>query len=160
MRSSVVIMAMASLVAVASPAAAQKTSFAGTWAVVVDPAAPPPSGRGGGGGLGQGGTVTQDDKSITVARTTPNGEVKTMYMLDGSESKNTMNAGGNAIESLSTVKWDGPKMTITTKVSFNGNERVTTQSWWMEGGNLVIETTGPGRGGGAPTTTKMTYKKS
>jgi hypothetical protein len=26
-------------------------------------------------------------------------------------------------------------------------------------GNLVVDTTSPGRGGGASTTTKMTYKK-
>jgi len=29
----------------------------------------------------------------------------------------------------------------------------------MEGGNLVIEQTAPGRGGGEPTTTKVVYKK-
>jgi hypothetical protein len=160
MRSSVVIVAMASLVAVAAkPAAAQKTSFAGTWAVVADPNAPPP-GRGGGGGLGQGATITQDDKQIIVARTTQAGEVKTVYMLDGSDSKNTMSFGGNSVDQISKLKWDGPKLTITTTVNFNGNERVTTQNWWMDGGNLVIETTAPGRGGGAPMTTKMTYKKN
>ena len=29
----------------------------------------------------------------------------------------------------------------------------------LEGGNLVIEQTAPGRGGGEPTTTKLVYKK-
>ena len=35
-----------------------------------------------------------------------------------------------------------------------------TMSMWMdEMGMLAVETTSPGRGGGAPTTPKMTYKK-
>lgn len=160
-RTSVVMMALAALAVVSSDAAAQAKSFAGTWTVIADPAAPPAGGRGGGGrGLGQGATIAQDDKTLTITRTTQMGEMKSVYNLDGSESKNTLSMGGNSIDQLSIAKWDGAKLVITTSASFNGNAFTSTMAMWMdEAGNLAVETTSPGRGGGDPTTAKTTYKK-
>lgn len=159
-RTSVVMMALAALAVVSPDAAAQSKSFAGTWAVIADPAAPPTGGRGGGGrGLGQGATIAQDDKTLTITRTTQMGEMKSVYNLDGSESKNTLSMGGNSIDQLSTAKWDGGKLVITTSANFNGNAFTSTMAMWMdEAGNLAVETTGPGRDG-ATSTAKMTYKK-
>lgn len=135
-----------------------KPNFAGKWTLVPDPnaAAGGGGGRGGGfGGLGQGGTIAQDDKTVKVTTTTQAGEVTRTYNLDGSDSKNTLNIGGNAMEQVSKVKWDGAKMIIATSSNFNGNAVETTQTWSLDAsGNLVIESTG-GRGG----PTKMTYKK-
>jgi hypothetical protein len=150
----VVILATAGLFAQA------KTSFAGKWTLVPDPNAAAAGGGGGrggrGGGMGMEFTVAQDDKTMTVTRTTQAGEVKSVYNLDGSDSKNTMNFGGNPMEQVSKAKWDGAKLVITTSFNMNGNAVETSQTWSLEGGNLVIEQAG--RQGGPPT--KTTYKKS
>lgn len=163
MRTAAILMSSAALVFGATTVSAQaKPNFAGTWTVVVDPNAAPAPGRGGGrGGLGQGASITQDAKALTVTRTTQNGEVKMVYNLDGTDSKNTATFGGNAVEQTSKVKWDGDKLVVTTSSTFNGNPVETTMVLSTDAsGQLIAETTGPGRGGGPPTTTKMTYKKS
>ncbi len=161
-RTSVVMLAMAALAVAGSTATAQSKSFAGSWTVIVDPAAPAPAagGRGGRGGLGQAATIVQDDKTITITRTTQMGEIKSVYKLDGTESKNTMTMGENSFDQLSTLKWEGAKLVITTTSNFNGTAFTSTMALSTDdAGNLVVDGTSPGRGGGAPTTTKMTYKK-
>ena len=53
------------------------------------------------------------------------------YKLDGTESKNTMmGRGGTPMESVSTAKWDGSKLVITTKA---GRTNETTQTWSLAG---------------------------
>jgi hypothetical protein len=148
----------AAILAVASTAWAQKPDFSGTWAV--DPAsAPAPAGGGGGGrgggrgggGLGQGGTVKQTADTLTIERTMGENKVTMTYKLDGSESKNSMmGRGGEQMEVVSTAKWDGAKLVITTKNAMGES----TQTWSLEGGNLAIETTN------ARGTNKLVYKKS
>jgi hypothetical protein len=109
-------------------------------------------GRGGGGGWGMENTITQDAKTLTVEYTAGQNPVKLVYNLDGSESKNkVMGRGGEAQEVVSKAAWDGAKLVITTGES----KRVVS----MEGANLVIETSGPGRDG-QPQTTKAVYKKA
>src|SRR3954463_5183401 len=79
------LMGVAAVAFVASSAFAQATSFAGTWNMVVDPAAQQAAagggaggrgGRGGGGGFGPTFTVAQDAKTLTITRTTQAGEQK------------------------------------------------------------------------------------
>ena len=158
-----VIAALSMVLGTASLVIAQaKTNFAGKWTLVVDPNAPAPAGRGGRGGgfggLGQGGSIEQNDKTITVITTGQAGEVKSVYNLDGSESKNSVTFGGNAIERVSKVKWDGAKLVIETTTNFQGNPITSTQTWSLDAsGGLVIESTS--NMGGNPTTTKQTYKK-
>src|ERR1043165_9347927 len=98
-----------------------KPNFAGKWTLVADPNAAPAGGRGGFGGLGPMATIVQDDKTFTVTRSVQGTDVKAVYNLDGSDSKNTMNMGGNAIDQVSKAKWDGNKLVITTTVNFGGN---------------------------------------
>jgi len=64
--------------------------------------------------------------------------VKTVYNLDGSESKNMQQGRNGQTEVVSMAKWDGAKLVITTKGA-NGDQ-VTT--WYMEGGDLVSERAG------------------
>ena len=67
---------------------------------------------------------------------------------------------GGEVETKSTAKWDGSKLTIVTKTPApDGSVREATQTWSLEGGNLVVESTRPGRDG-SPMTTKTTYKKT
>jgi hypothetical protein len=170
-RLALVALAATLFLGVSDLAAQAKANFAGTWTRVDDPAAAAAGagargGRGGGGmfGLGMAATITQDAKTLTVTRTTQAGEVKTVYNLDGTESKNQMagRGGAAATEAVSKTKWDGNKLVITTSVNFGGNPIETSMSMSLDAtGNLLVESTTPGRqGGGTPTTTKTTYKKS
>ena len=112
-------------------------------------------------GLGQQATIAQDAKALTITRTTQAGEFKSVYNLDGSKSTNTLTFGENKIEQVSVAKWDGARLVITTSANFQGNPFETTMRLALEGGNLLIETTRPdAQGGGAPITTKQTYKKN
>src|SRR6476661_7054173 len=122
----------AAVFAVASVAFAQaKPDFSGTWTLDAEAsgmAAPPAGGapgggggmgggRGGGGVLGNGATVKQTGDTLTIERTMGENKVVTTYKLDGSESKNTMmGRGGQQMESVSTAKFDGQSLVITTKV--------------------------------------------
>jgi hypothetical protein len=160
MRKNALILGALSLVLAATTAVAQQPNFSGSWTLVVDPNAPPPSGRGGGGGLGQAATLTQDAKTLTITRTTQNGEVKIVYNLDGSESKNMMQGRGGQTEQVSVAKWDGGKLVVTTNFTMGENQVTRTQTLSLDAsGQLVVSTTSPGRGGGEPTTTVQTYKK-
>ena len=135
---------------------AQTPNFTGKWAVVPDPAAQGP------GGLGQSAVIKQDATTLTITRTTQMGEMTSVYKLDGSESKNTLNFQGNAIDQLSKVKWDGGTLKIDTTMSFDGNPVNVTMAMSLDAsGNLVVVSTRPDfQGGGAPVTTKSTYKKA
>jgi hypothetical protein len=145
----------AAVLAVATVAWAQKADFSGTW--TLDPASAPAAGAGGGGGrgggrggLGPGATVKQSGDTLTIEQTMGDNKVTRTYKLDGTESKNQqMGRGGEMMEVVSTAKWDGPKLVITTKTA-NGE---STQVWQVEGSTLTIETTN------ARGTQKMVYKK-
>jgi hypothetical protein len=158
----------AAVLAVATLAWAQKPDFSGTW--TLDPAASDQPGGGGGGapggggggggrgggrgGLGQGGTVKQTADTLTVERTIGENKITSTYKLDGSESKNTMmGRGGQSVESVSTAKFDGQTLVITTKMDMGNGPQESTQKWLVSGSTLTIETTN------ARGTQKMVYKK-
>lgn len=155
--------------------AQEMPDFSGSWTMVEDPdAAPPTGGRGGRGGRGGGGflalgqsvTIAQTESTLSITRTTGGRgggggtEVTSTYNLDGSESTNSLTMGrGGAIEQVSTAVWSEGKLTITTSMAFGGNPFETTMALSLNTeGNLVVESTNPGRGGG-PTTTTSTYTK-
>jgi hypothetical protein len=164
MRRNALIVGALSLVFAAAVAQAQdKPNFSGSWTRVADPNAAAAGGRGGGrGGLGMTATLTQDANTLTVTRTMQAGEIKTVYNLDGSDSKNTMmmGRGGNSVEQISKASWEGNTLVITTNYTMGENAVTTTQKFSLDAsGQLVLEVTNPGRGGGAPVTMTMTYKK-
>jgi pectate lyase len=144
-------------VATAAQAQTQTPNFSGRWALVPDPAA-----QGPGGGLGQSAVIKQDAGTMTINRTTQMGEVTTVYKLDGSESKNTLNFQGNALEQLSKTKWEGGTLHVATTMNFDGNAVNVTMAMSLDpSGNLIVVSTRPDfQGGGSPVTTKATYKKS
>jgi hypothetical protein len=160
----------AAVLALSSVAFAQaKPDFSGTWTpdTVAAPAAPttppttPPAEGRGRGMTPSPMTVVQTADTLTIERTMGENKVTTVYKLDGTESENKMmGRGGTEVVSKSTAKWDGNRLTITTKQAApDGTERTSTQSWSMEGANLVVESTRTGREG-TPVTTKTVYKKS
>jgi hypothetical protein len=132
-------------VALAAVGYAQKPDFSGTW--TPDEAAGT-AGGGGGGGRGMAGpmTVKQTADTLTVERQGRNGQMSTVYKLDGSESEITM----GQMTAKATAKWDGDKLVITTKT----DQGESTATWSVAGNVLTIERTG-GRGPG-----KTTYKKT
>ena len=147
-------------VALAVVGYAQKPDFSGAWAP--DAAAAPPAGGGGrGGGMAGPMTVTHKGDTLTIERTMGENKITQNFKLDGTESINKQaGRGGAEVEIKSTAKWDGAKLTIVSKQPApDGSVRESSQSWSLEGGNLVVESTRTGREG-APVTTKVTYKKS
>jgi hypothetical protein len=147
-------------VLVATVASAQTPNFTGKWMLVPNPSAAP--GGFGGGGIGQEAVITQDGTSITIKRTTQMGEFSTVYKLDGSESKNTLTVQGNTVDQVSKAKWDGGTLKVDTTLTFDGNPVQVSMSMALDpSGNLLVESTRPDfQGGGAPITTKSTYKKN
>jgi len=172
-RVATVVSTMAMLMFVASVYAQGKPNFSGKWtrdAEKTTAANPNMGGGGGGGGRGPGGggggggdmAIAQDATTLTITRTTQNGESKTVYKLDGSESKNMMagRGGGDPVEQISKAKWVGSTISVETTNQGQNGPTVSTTVYSMEGDSLVIASTRPGRNGGDPTTTKTYYKKA
>ena len=148
------------ILAVSSVAFAQKPDFSGVWTMDA-PAAAPGGGGGGGGqrGGGMGGgpmTVKQDATTLTIERAMGDNKVSTVYKLDGSETVAKQQGRGGEVEVKTSAKWDGNKLVLsTTRPGQDGTPSVQTQTWSLEGGNLVVERAG--RDGAA---VKTTYKKT
>ena len=89
------------------------------------------------------------------------GELTSVYKLDGSESKNTLSFQGNSIDQISKTKWEGGTLHVDTSMNFDGNQVSVTMAMSLDAsGNLVVVSTRPDfQGGGAPVTTKTSYKK-
>ena len=81
-----------------------------------------------------------------------------LYKLDGSESKNMVTRDGQQQEQVAKATWDGNKLVIVTVVNFQGNTAEQRRVLSLDGGNLVIDQTNPGRGGGG--SIKVVYKKA
>ena len=154
----------AAVLSIATLAFAQKPDFSGTWAI--DPAsAPAPPAGGGAGGQGAGMrtmasgpmVVKQTADTLTVERVAGESKIVSTYKLNGTESinKRTMGQMGE-VEIKSKAKFDGAKLTIVTQQPNRdgGAPLELTETWSLEGGNLVIESTNP-RG-----TQKRVYKKN
>ena len=152
MRRVAAILSVAAVVLMAAGLVAQeKPGFAGEWKLVADP------------GQGEPGidlTITQSATAMTVeyrAGGQAPAPVKLIYRLDGSVSKNMMagRSGGAPTEQVSKAMWAANRLVVTTTTGAGEEKR----TFAMEGGDLVVETSAPTRGGGAPNISKVTYKK-
>lgn len=160
MRLTSVITGAALVVTTALTAAAQSADFSGKWTLIPAAAAAPAQGAGPGRRPSPEINITKDAKTLTLVRITPNGERKSVYNLDGSESKNTLTFGGNSMDQLSKITWSGNTLVVTTTGEVNGNKFESTTTLSLDaGGNLVLESTFPSQDGGK-NTSKATYKKS
>jgi hypothetical protein len=153
MKRSVLFGALLALVVVSMAFAQGKPNFSGKWTPEQAAGAPPAGGGGGGRGMGAGPmTVTQTDKTLTVERTMGENTVKMVYNLDGTESKNEVQGRGGVTTQVSTAKWDGSKLTITTKFEGPNGPTERTQTWSLSAdGKLQVEQ--PGQGGNMVTRT-------
>ena len=149
----------AAVLSIATMAFAQKPDFSGTW--TIDPASVPAPPAGGGGGpvrMAPGPmVVTQTADTLTVERVAGESKIVSTYKLNGTESvnKRTMGQMGE-VEIKSKAKFDGARLTITTLQPGRdgGAPLELIETWSLDGGNLVIESTNP-RG-----TQKRVYKKN
>jgi hypothetical protein len=156
--------AAAIILTAVSLGAQAKPDFSGKWVMNPPPAAAPAGNAGGARGGGAAGfqpgfgpefTVKQDAKALVITR---GGQAGTLtYNLDGTESKNAVTRDGQKQEQIARATWEGDKLVIATEVNFQGNTAEQRRVLSLEGGNLVIEQTNPGRSGGPAI--KVVYKK-
>ena len=139
-------------------AAQTKPNFAGTWTLDPEKSTQMQGRQGGGGNPPAPLTIAVDGTKMSITRTTQNGAVTTVYLLDGTVSKNMQpgRQGGEPTEVTYTSKWDGSKL-VTTIVNPRGT---STEARWIDtDGTMVVETTRTGQDGNA-VTTKQVFKKT
>jgi opacity protein-like surface antigen len=120
------------LATLASPLAAQAThpDFSGKWALdpksIDSPMAPTSATM----------TVVQDAKTLKIDQSMSSqmGDqtASLTYNLDGSPSKNTVNAQGMAIELNSTANWEGNVLVIKTTADVQGQPLVQSGRWSLD----------------------------
>jgi len=146
--------AVVAILMVAAAAAAQtKPDFAGTWKLA-DAAAPDmytPTQI----------VVSQDATVLSVTTTGQMGEFKTTYKLDGTAGPSPLVFDGNTIDRTTKATWSDGKLTLAAASDMNGQSfEIKSVVSAGPGGTMIVETTFPDfQGGGAPITTKATYKK-
>src|SRR5262245_22093924 len=145
--------AAATVLCLATLSAQGKPNFSGKWVREEAPAPAagadagqrraggPPMGGGGGAGFSCGGmcTLTQDATSLKVDRAQGNQTFTSTFKLDGTDSKNQMPGQGGMTDVITAAKWDGNKITFTTKRQVQGATVTSVQTMSMEGANLVVE---------------------
>jgi len=175
------VIAAGTIALLAASASAQTPDFSGKWTLVAPAqaagaaqgAAPPSLSEPGNMGSGWGSpmTLTQDAAALTVEYSTFHPRdiqppFRFTYLLNGAESRNTINLGRGPQLQVSRTAWQGERLEITTTHAFvnprNGQALTseTRQTLSLEAPDtLVIETFRAGVLGGKPSTTRTTYKK-
>ncbi len=92
---------------VAGVSAQARPDFTGTWKI--DPSK---SDKFSGGAPPE--TITMDGARMTVTRTRAGNTDSTVYMLDGTPSKNMVGPPGNQNEVVNTSQWEGNVLVTTT----------------------------------------------
>lgn len=132
---------VATVLATATATWAQKSDFSGTW--TLDPASASDGGGGGEFALGPM-TVKQTAEVLTIERTMGDATATLTYKLDGSPSRNVLaGPSGQEVDIMSTVVWDGAKLTIVGKREMRGQIIEGKQVWSVEGNTLTVVSTGP-----------------
>ena len=143
-------------------AAQAKPNFAGTWQL--DPEKSTMGNRQGGAGRQGGGnaagvplTIAVDGQKMSITQTFGENSRTTVYLLDGTVSKNTQagRGGGEPVEVTYTSKWEGNAL-VTTIVNPRGTS--TEKRWIDADGTMVVESTRTGQDG-TPTTRKTVFKR-
>ena len=148
--------------------------LSGRWTAEPEPApanqATPPRGDMG-SGWGSSFTITQDARQLVVehalfTRYDIQPPVRSVYALDGTETRNAMMIGHTTQVRTSRAAWDGTTLRITTlypSIDPSGKPFTTevTQRLSLQSPNpLVVDVTRAGALGGRETTTRTTYRKN
>ena len=105
--------------------------------------------------------VAQDAAELTLTATSQMGEFKTVYKLDGSVGRSPLDFNGQTINRATKATWNASKLALSTTSEMNGQtiEFKSVLSLSADGALLAESTFPDFQNGGAPITTKATYKK-
>jgi hypothetical protein len=129
------------LAAVVSVGAQQRPDFSGNWVLATDRSAQTMSGlvvMSVSGLLGDKFSAVQDAKTLSLAITVAalSLDIKVVYNLDGSESKNMNPVGGGQPDEpiFSRASWEGDKLVILTRGTalVNGKPIETKRVIWLD----------------------------
>jgi hypothetical protein len=151
----VLVALLAFVLALPAMAMAQTPDFSGKWTQDMEKSDPAPQGRGGGRGP-QSFTISQTATEITIERETPNGVMKTVYKLDGSES---VNAGGRGGDITSKSVWEGGKLVTKYSRTMGENTIEVTETRSLDADGTMVVTTAMKGGPQGDTTRKTVFKK-
>ena len=153
------------LIAVVSVGAQQKPDFSGAWVLAQDRSSQTMKGSvvvSVSGLLGDKFSAVQDTKtlSLTITVAALGRDLKVVYNLDGSESRNLNPVGGGQPDEpiVSRASWEGEKLVILTRGTalVDGKPLETKRVIWLEkDGLLTIERSAEG----APTL-RSVYQRS
>jgi hypothetical protein len=143
------IVTVALVLAMVVTSAQEKPNFSGRWVVT-----PPASDA----GLEQ--TVTQTAATLTTSHASEGHGHRSVYKLDGTESRNSLVSHGQEIVTLSKASWSGNQLTITSDTTYpDGRKRQTKQVWSLDSeGRLVTDFTESGMTP-TPTTTRRVHTR-
>jgi hypothetical protein len=84
-----------------------------------------------------------------------------IFQLDGVERRSALPSHGSEIVILSTAKWEGDRIVITSRASYpNGMKTQSKEIWSLDAqGRLVIDYTESGPGGSPGPTMKVIHVK-
>ena len=137
------------LIAVASLGAQQRPDFSGAWVLLQDRSSQTPQTIAGSvvvsvtGLLGDKFSAVQDAKTLalTITVVALGGDIKAVYNLDGSESKNMNPVGGGQPDEpiFSRASWEGDKLVILTRGTavVNGKVTETRRVMWLDTDGLL-----------------------
>lgn len=142
----------------------QVTNFSGEWTVEG-----PPTDMG--SGLGSPLTITQNAKTLTIeqllfSRYDLQPLVRTVYNLDGSETRNSIMTGHATQLRISRANWEGASLRIST--TYPAVDPATNKEYTIDvehklmlesPDTLIVETSRSGALGGQPVMSKTIYKK-
>lgn len=98
-------------------------------------------------GLGEAVTITHEADMLTLVRTTPAGEIRQRFALDGSESRNRISMGDRELELVSQATWSEGTLVIVTQLPMGGEGETQMRLTMNEAGELLVETRRSGRMG-------------
>jgi hypothetical protein len=161
------LLSAAALLLIGSSAFAQaKPNFNGKWVILPDSVASAqqqgmPRGGAAMGGLSEEATIAQDDKTLSIARELTVGPVKSVFNLDGSETRQSLDIGnGNIVDLTLKAQWEGTKLLTSTWVNLQGQSfEIVLNLSLDDKGNLISEHITPAMGNNPGGTEIAKYKK-
>jgi len=106
-------------------------------------------------------TLEQTATALTIRRATPLGVEIAIYPLDGTNAKTRLLLNSpTAAEWEHTSRWDGTRLVTTTVAAPEAPVVQRTETRWLEGTTMVVQTTWTLREGVPPIVKKLVYSKT